>query len=194
MKIGYTFFCAPFLVLLLSGCELTGSRLQPSDNSKQPTDVVSLPPKIVGTDWNSILTPLINELLETAEVGENNQLLISDIKNNSNSYVSSAQLNKLIYNQLSSRQDIFKVIDKKTINQARQVLGISYNDALVSRSKMIALARNINADYLLFTTVNKTPDQDDSQAVVSMELLLTKTGEIVWQFSSDQLVKDNQTE
>lgn len=185
------------LFIVLSGCQSIGfigqnNKQAPIDDISAPI-VVEQPPKIIVTDWKTILTPLVNELLQTAEVTENNRILISDIKNASNRYVSSTQINNVIFNLLSD-QDIFSIIDKQTINQAKQHLGISYDDASVSRSKMIALARNVKADYLLFTTVNQPPQFADTQANVSMELLLTKTGEIVWQLSSDQIVNSQSDE
>lgn len=178
--------------MALSGCHLLEQNRQtPAPIQNNPVSVVEQPPKILATDWQVVISPLIAELIQTAEVSDSNSLLVSDIRNRSNEYVSGAQINSIIFNAFN-QQNIFAIIDKKVVNQAKQNLGIPYDDSLVSRSKMIALARQVKADYVLFTTINKVPKLPETSANVSMELLLTKTGEIVWQFSSDQLVNNNQ--
>lgn len=179
-------------IMVLSGCHLLEQNRQtPAPIQNNPVSVVEQPPKILATDWQVVISPLIAELIQTAEVSDSNSLLISDIRNRSNEYVSGAQINSIIFNAFN-QQNIFAIIDKKVVNQAKQNLGIPYDDSLVSRSKMIALARQVKADYVLFTTINQVPKLPETSANVSMELLLTKTGEIVWQFSSDQLVNNNQ--
>lgn len=179
-------------IMVLSGCHLLEQNRQtPALIQNNPVSVVEQPPKILATDWQVVISPLIAELIQTAEVSDSNSLLISDIRNRSNEYVSGAQINSIIFNAFN-QQNIFAIIDKKVVNQAKQNLGITYDDSLVSRSKMIALARQVKADYVLFTTINQVPKLPETSANVSMELLLTKTGEIVWQFSSDQLVNNNQ--
>lgn len=181
------------MLVMISGCQVNQSN---NTNNEAPIvveepPVVKSPPKLRPPNWKSIFTPLVDELLETAEVSTNNQLLISDVKNNSNGYVSSTQINKILFDLLAN-QNIFNVTDKVTVNVSKHLLGISDDDKLVSRSKMIALARSVEADYVLFTTINQIPKSSKVKAEVEMELLLVKTGEIVWQFSSDQLV-NNQT-
>lgn len=179
-------------IMVLSGCHLLEQNRQtPAPIQNNPVSVVEQPPKILATDWQVVISPLIAELIQTAEVSDSNSLLISDIRNRSNEYVSGAQINSIIFNAFN-QQNIFAIIDKKVVNQAKQNLGIPYDDSLVSRSKMIALARQVKADYVLFTTINQVPKLPETSANVSMELLLTKTGEIVWQFSYDQLVNNNQ--
>lgn len=176
--------------LILSGCHLL-DRQQPvaAPIQHQPNDVIELPPKLIVTDWKEVLSPLIAELIQTVAVSGNNTLLISDSKNNTDQYISSTTINNILFDAFN-QQNIFTVIDLKTVNQAKQLLGLANDDELVSRSKMIALARQVKADYVLFTTINRVASLPDTPADVSMELLLTKTGEIVWQFSSDQMVND----
>lgn len=177
--------------LILNGCQLIDRSdpvvPKPVEKPDVGVEVVTPPPKIVTTDWKTVFAPLIAELIQTMAVNGNNSLLISDPKNNTEHYLSSASLNNTILNEFG-QQNIFSVIDQKTVNYAKQLLGFVYDDELVSRGKMIALARQVEADYVLFTTINRVPNLPDVKADVSMELLLTKTGEIVWQLSSDQMV------
>ncbi|RKS87709.1 hypothetical protein DES39_0950 [Orbus hercynius] len=178
------------LMLVLSACHLIPhtKSILPTEEDKR-TSLINTPPKISTIDWKAVITPLIDELLETMVVSDNNTMLISDINNNSNQYVSSTTLNNIIVNTFR-QQSIFNVIDPNTIIETKLHLGITNDDGLVSRSKMIGLARQVKADYVLFTTIKTVPELPNEQANVEMELLLTKTGEIVWQFSSDQLVND----
>lgn len=175
--------------IVLSGCHLLYRTDQAAPIQEYSHPVIELPPKLVNTDWTTVLSPIIAELIQTMAINDNNSLLISDIKNNTDKYISSTNINSAIVNEFN-QQTIFKVIEQKTVNQAKQLLGFVYDDELISRSKMIALARQVNADYVLFTTINQVPSLPDTAADISMELLLTKTGEIVWQFSSDQLLNN----
>lgn len=176
--------------LILSGCHLFDRSEQvAAPIQHEPNKVIELPPKLITTDWKNVLSPLIAELIQTMAVSGNNTLLISDSKNNTDQYISSTTINNILFNAFN-QQNIFTVIDSKTVNQTKQLLGLANDDELVSRSKMIALARQVKADYVLFTTINRVASLPDTPADVSMELLLTKTGEIVWQFSSDQMVND----
>lgn len=186
------------MMVLLTACNTTS--VQPSKpisdlakNLTKPVSVLELPPPMISTDWRHILSPMIDELIQTSDIGENNRVLVSDVKNNSGNYVSPSQINNVLFS-LMAQQDIFAPIDKSFVTQAKQTLGIPYDDALVSRSKMIGLARHLNADYLLFTTIKQTPQSPNIPGDVSMELLLTKSGEIVWQFSSPQFVDQDHNE
>lgn len=186
MKFAVKFIAIIATIILINGCQIDVPRGQVVPPARDDKVIIEQPPKIVETDWQLIMQPLINELLSTMNVSANNTLLISDINNRSDQYVSSASINNVITNDLK-QQTIFKVVDSQLVNQAKQQLGISSDDSLVSRGKMIALARQLQTDYLLFTTINDVPQSPKQTAKVAMELLLTKTGEIVWQFSSDQL-------
>jgi penicillin-binding protein activator len=51
---------------------------------------------------------------------------------------------------------------------------------------MIGLAKSMNAGYVLFTTLYKSPSEND-QANLSMELLSTQTGEILQRVTSKDI-------
>ncbi|WP_392562645.1 hypothetical protein RHO12_03950 [Orbus sturtevantii] len=173
---------------ILAGCHLLNSNNQPA-LIEQEVLIVESPPKLLTTDWSIILSPLIDELLETMAVNGNNTLLISDVNNHSQQYISSTAINDILVKALNE-QTIFQVIDSNSVNIAKQSVGIPNDDSLVSRGKMIALARKVNADYVLFTIIDQAPKLPDTLAEVSLELILTKTGEIIWQFSSDQIASN----
>lgn len=157
-----------------------------------PDEVLETPPQIVKkTDWNTILTPFINKLLQSSSSydGNNKVILISDIQNRSGDYIVTSQVDEVLH-QLMNKQNIFAVADRQSINQAKQALGISPDDKLVSRGKMIGIAKSMNAGYVLFTTIYKLPDVDGSNdGNLSMELLSTQSGEILQRVTSNELVE-----
>lgn len=153
--------------------------------------IVEQPPQLTTTNWQPIIKPLIDKLLKIKDIQDNNLLLISDVKNNSNHYVSTTEVNKLILNLLSE-QNIFNIIDKPTVNQSKLILGIPYNDASISRNKMIALANDVKANYILFTSINQVPDLQSKSADVRLKLLSVESGKVIKQFTTEQPEKINQ--
>lgn len=153
--------------------------------------IVEQPPQLTTTNWQPIIKPLIDKLLKIKDIQDNNLLLISDVKNNSNHYVSTTEVNKLILNLLSE-ENIFNIIDKATINQSKLILGIPYDDASISRNKMITLANDVKANYILFTSINQVPDLQSESADVRLELLSVESGKVIKQFTTEQPEKINQ--
>lgn len=153
--------------------------------------IVEQPPQLTTTNWQPIIKPLIDKLLKIKDIQDNNLLLISDVKNNSNHYVSTTEVNKLILNLLSE-QNIFNIIDKATINQSKLILGIPYDDASISRNKMITLANDVKANYILFTSINQVPDLQSESADVRLELLSVESGKVIKLFTTEQPEKINQ--
>ena len=153
--------------------------------------IVEQPPQLTTTNWQPIIKPLIDKLLKIKDIQDNNLLLISDVKNNSHHYVSTTEVNKLILNLLSE-QNIFNIIDKATINQSKLILGIPYDDASISRNKMITLASDVKANYILFTSINQVPDLQSESADVRLELLSVESGKVIKQFTTEQPEKINQ--
>jgi penicillin-binding protein activator len=182
------------LVVLLGGCHLISNTEKAEVSSSvdviQPTEsVVEQPPQFTKkVDWYAILSPYVQQLLQSSPVYEgNNVILISDIQNRSGDYLANNQVDDTLH-QLMDKQNTFIVADKKSIILAKQTLGISSDDKLVSRSKMIGLAKSMNAGYVLFTTIYKTPS-DENNADLSMELLATQSGEILKRITSKDFLQ-----
>ncbi|OCL19140.1 hypothetical protein [Gilliamella sp. wkB171] len=178
------------LSFILAGCQLFNQtkpiEVKPpvEDSQINNTDVIETPPSIVkSTDWNIILSPFVQKILKSSSsIDGNKVLLISDIQNRSGDYLAKNQIDETLHS-LMNKQNLFVIADKQSIIQAKQALGISADDKLVSRSKMIGLAKSINAGFVLFTTINKLPT-DNNDANLSMELLSTQTGEILTRVTS----------
>lgn len=176
-----------FLVLLMSGCQLVTEDKATHDPKKQGDDRLETRP-VIATDrnWHDVFSPLIAAMVKAPQPAGTNSLLISDAKNNTTHFIPSFQINKAISEILSSTSQ-YTVIDKATINEGKHLLGLSFDDAFVSRSKMIALARHLGTDLVLFSSVDALPKTADVQPTVTMELLSAKTGEIIWRRTNHPL-------
>lgn len=185
MKKFYRIILTTITLFLLSACTLLPKHQQNNVNDS----TIEMPPKEIETDWKIILTPLTEALLSNNSINPGTALLISDVQNKTNQYVPSSQLDDAIKSLLNN-QTIFNIVDEEVVNFAKENLGIPLEDSNISRSKTLALARQINANMVLFTTINQIPVQPNTPANVSMELLLTSTGEIVWKGSTGDIVKN----
>lgn len=178
------------LVLLLSGCQLfqlnePRPQSRPVENPVEETQGIEARPQITSqVDWNAVVAPLIKQLLLVPLPIASNTLLVSDVKNNTGEYIPYQKINQAIIQELTS-QGRYKLIDKTTVNLGKQALGLPYDDTLVSRSKMIALGRYLGSDFVLFSSTNSLSPSPDVAVGVSMELLSTKTGEIIWRSTDD---------
>lgn len=184
------------IAFVLTGCHLLDNKgdtmtppviINPTDG-----DVIETPPLITKkTDWNTILSPFTNKLINDSSSlnDENKVLLISDIQNRSGDYLINNQIDEALH-QLMNKQNKFTIASRQSINQTKQALGISPDDKLVSRGKMIGLAKSMNAGYVLFTTIYKIPTENN-EANLSMELISTQTGEILNRVTSKDFSKQS---
>ena len=184
------------IAFVLTGCHLLDNKddimtppviINPTDG-----DVIETPPLITKkTDWNTILSPFTNKLINDSSSlnDENKVLLISDIQNRSGDYLINNQIDATLH-QLMNKQNKFTIASRQSINQTKQALGISPDDKLVSRGKMIGLAKSMNAGYVLFTTIYKIPTENN-EANLSMELISTQTGEILNRVTSKDFSKQS---
>lgn len=184
------------IAFVLTGCHLLDNKddimtppviINPTDG-----DIIETPPLITKkTDWNTILSPFTNKLINDSSSlnDENKVLLISDIQNRSGDYLINNQIDEALH-QLMNKQNKFTIASRQSINQTKQALGISPDDKLVSRGKMIGLAKSMNAGYVLFTTIYKIPTENN-EANLSMELISTQTGEILNRVTSKDFSKQS---
>ncbi|GHK52580.1 hypothetical protein KPZU09_23160 [Klebsiella pneumoniae] len=59
---------------------------------------------------------------------------------------------------------------------AKQQLGLSPQDSLGSRSKAMGIARNVGAQYVLYSNATGNVNAPE----LKMQLMLVQTGEIIW--------------
>ncbi|MDR0218021.1 MAG: penicillin-binding protein activator LpoB [Enterobacteriaceae bacterium] len=153
---------------------------QKKEPPAKPAEKVSQPPKIQTTNWNSIVQPLIAPIVKARGVEAGKVLFIETVKNNTNGSLKTFQATDAIIDAINNKR-FFQIVPKKQVYNARQALGLSSEDSLISRSKAIGLGRYLSADYVLYSVVFER----DGKRRIEMQLMLTKTGEILWSNRSD---------
>lgn len=173
--------------LLLSGCQGLLPRGEapvapPPQPSVAPAPVappvvtpVAPPPKMTSVDWQGSFAPLVEQLLTVQGVEAGSILLVNGVQNKTNGQLSMANASEVLRSALSGAPR-FQLVSATQLAQAKQNLGLSPDDSLGSRSKAIGLARQVNAQYVLYTTVsgNLLASQ------LAMQLMLVQSGEIIW--------------
>ncbi|CDG20982.1 conserved exported protein of unknown function [Xenorhabdus poinarii G6] len=151
-----------------------------SEPPAEPSEKVPQPPKIKSIQWDSIVQPLVEQMVNANGLEAGKRLLVDSVKNNTNGLLQTLKATDAITDAISSKQ-VFQVVPKSQINAARRALGLSSEDSLGLRSKSVGLARYLNADYVLYSFVSNHHDQRN----LEMQLMLVKTGEILWSGRGD---------
>lgn len=190
--------CAILFACVLSGCGFNASQqpasiepgtsqadkpvqpqATPPISGQQPPPVVQpqpVPeqPKLQSIDWTATVQPLAQRMVTASGVAAGSVLLVDRFKNATNGSIQSANANSALQQALAGSP--FTLVTKEQLDQAKLALGIGPNDSLNSRGKAIGLARNLNAKYVLSSTVRG----DIKAARIQMQLMLVETGEIIW--------------
>ncbi|CAK9884698.1 MAG: Penicillin-binding protein activator LpoB [Candidatus Erwinia impunctatus] len=140
-----------------------------------PVETVPQPPKMQSIDWQGSVMPLVTQLLQTPGIATGATLLVAGIKNSTNGALSVSKGTAALYHALEDKNK-FSVATPSQADAARQTLGLSAEDSLVSRSKAVGVARALGAQYVLYSNVVG----DSSYPALEMQLLLVQTGEILW--------------
>ncbi|MDC9589650.1 penicillin-binding protein activator LpoB [Xenorhabdus sp. XENO-10] len=148
--------------------------------SVEPSEKVSQPPKIQTINWNNIVQPLVDQMVSANGLEAGKLLLVDSVKNNTNGSLRILKATDAITDAISNKQ-VFQIVPKSRVHVARLALGLSSEDSLGLRSKSIGLARYLNADYVLYSFVSN----NHSQRNLEMQLMLVKTGEILWSGRGD---------
>lgn len=184
-----------FFAFVLSGCMVNQSQKPaPVEQAPQPAQPAPIeapqqttpppvsqpqpvpePPKLKTIDWQGSIPPLVNKMMNTPGITPGSVLLVDRLKNSTNGAIQSANADLAIHNALQSNSK-FTLITAEQLSQAKQALGLSPQDSLNSRGKAIGLARNLNAQYVLYSTARG----DAKAPQLQMQLMLVQTGEIVW--------------
>ncbi|MBS0879132.1 penicillin-binding protein activator LpoB [Pantoea sp. JGM49] len=148
---------------------------QPPVQPVPPPETVPQPPKLKTINWNASVQPLVGNMVQSAGVNPGSVLLVDRIKNSTNGALQSDKATDAIQNALANNGK-FTLVTPEQLAQAKQTLGLYADDSLNSRSKAIGLARNVNAQYVLYSSA-----QGDVKApTLQMQLMLVQTGEIIW--------------
>ncbi|PHM33453.1 penicillin-binding protein activator LpoB [Xenorhabdus innexi] len=183
-------FLVVLSAMLLASCTLTQTQppapvtpvepVKPEQKTEPPLQKVPQPPKLQSINWDNIVQPLVAQMAKAHGVEAGKLLLVDTVKNNTNSSLRTLKATDAITDVVNNTH-VFQVVPKNQVYYARQALGLSSEDSLVSRSKAIGLARYLHADYVVYSVVSG----DNQQRKINMQLMLVKTGEILWSDSSD---------
>lgn len=147
----------------------------PPTQPQQPPETVPQPPKLKTINWSASVQPLVANMVQSAGVTPGSVLMVDRIKNSTNGALQSDKATDAIQNALANNGK-FTLVTPEQLAQAKQALGLSADDSLNSRSKAIGLARNVNAQYVLYSNAAG----DVKSPTLQMQLMLVQTGEIIW--------------
>lgn len=183
-----------FAAMVLAGCQtITHQGSETTTEPEQPTQTqppvtvpttppeqppvttVPTPPKVQSFNWSASLTPLINQMLGSPDVTAGSVLLVDNVQNQTNGSLQVANATTELKKALQQGNK-FTLVPANQVTSAKQSLGLSAEDSLGSRRKAIGLARIVNAQYVLYSTV----EGDVQSPKVAMQLMLVQTGEIIW--------------
>jgi hypothetical protein len=178
--------------LILGGCTLP-TKEQPAE-PQQPTapvtvepgtpetsgqppvvETVPQPPKVQTIDWSASVQPLVAKMLQADGVQAGSVLLLDSVKNSTNGSLQVSKATAALHDALATNNK-FQVVPASQLATAKQALGLSVDDSLGSRSKAIGLARYVNAQYVLYSTVTG----DVKSPTLKMQMMTVPSGEIVW--------------
>lgn len=148
---------------------------QPEPMPQPQPQPVPQPPKLVTINWDASVQPLVAQMLQATSAEPGSVLLVDRIKNSTNGSLQSEKATAAIQNALNNNGK-FTLVSADQLAQAKQALGLSPDDSLNSRSKAIGLARNVNAQYVLYSNARG----DVKAPTLQMQLMLVQTGEIIW--------------
>ena len=149
--------------------------VEPTPQPVPPPQTVPQPPKLKTINWDASVQPLVGKMVQSSGVNPGSVLLVDRIKNSTNGALQTDKATDAIQNALANNGK-FTLITPKQLAQAKQTLGLSPDDSLNSRSKAIGLARNVNAQYVLYSNAQG----DVKSPTLQMQLMLVQTGEIIW--------------
>ena len=185
------FLMVAFAALILGGCTLPNQQQQqpeqptapvtpvepekPQTEVPPPPETVPQPPKEQTINWNASVQPMVAKMLQADGVQAGSVLLLDSVKNSTNGSLQVANATAALHNALATNNK-FQVVPDTQLASAKQALGLSVDDSLGSRSKAIGLARYVNAQYVLYSTVTG----DVKSPTLKMQMMTVPSGEIVW--------------
>jgi len=192
------------LALFLSGC-ITQQEQQPAPvdqaGGAQPPTVPQQPPPVPSVptipeqpgpvvhqdetgqpvarerhfDWNGAVQPMVAKMLQASGAGAGSILLVDNVNNRTNGSINTSEATEVVRNALANN-GTFTLVTAQQLSMAKQQLGLSPQDSLGSRSKAIGIARNVGAQYVLYSNATGSVNSPALQ----MQLMLVQTGEIIW--------------
>ena len=132
-------------------------------------------PRVRHYDWNGATQPLVAKMLQTGGVNAGSILLVDSVNNRTNGSLNAGEATTALRNALAGNGK-FTLVSAQQLAVAKQQLGLSPQDSLGSRSKAMGIARNVGAQYVLYSNATGNVNAP----MLQMQLMLVQTGEIVW--------------
>jgi len=139
------------------------------DQTSQPA------PRVRHYDWNGAMQPMVGKMLQAQGVTAGSVLLVDSVNNRTNGSLNTGEATETLRNALANNGK-FTLVSAQQLAVAKQQLGLSPQDSLGSRSKAIGIARNVGAQYVLYSSATGNVNTPALQ----MQLMLVQTGEIIW--------------
>jgi uncharacterized protein (TIGR02722 family) len=139
------------------------------DQNGQPT------PRERHYDWNGAVQPMVGKMLQASGANAGSVLLVDSVNNRTNGSINTGEATEVVHNALANNGK-FTLITAQQLAVAKQQLGLSPQDSLGTRSKAMGIARNVGAQYVLYSNATGNANAPSLQ----MQLMLVQTGEIIW--------------
>ena len=146
---------------------------------EQPEPTIPTVPTVRTYAWSSAIHPLINKMLQADGVTPGGVLLVDTVNNQTNGSLQTGSATEALVDTLANNRT-FTLVSAQQLALAKQQLGLSPQDSLGSRSKAIGIARNVGAQYVLYSNASGNVNTP----TLKMQLMLAQTGEIIWSGSS----------
>ncbi|SCC25583.1 hypothetical protein GA0061071_11026 [Kosakonia oryzendophytica] len=143
--------------------------IEHQDQTAQPT------PRERHYDWNGAVQPMVGKMLPASGAIAGSVLLVDSVNNRTNGAINTGEATEAVRNALANNGK-FTLITAQQLAVAKQQLGLSPQDSLGTRSKAIGIARNVGAQYVLYSNATGNANAPGLQ----MQLMLVQTGEIIW--------------
>lgn len=143
--------------------------IEHQDETAQPT------PRERHFDWSGAVSPMVSKMLQASGASGGSVLLVDSVNNRTNGSLNTAEATEVLRSALANNGK-FTLVSAQQLSVAKQQLGLSPQDSLGTRSKAIGIARNVGAQYVLYTSASGNVNSPALQ----MQLMLVQTGEIVW--------------
>lgn len=140
-----------------------------------PIDTVPIPPKQQTTDWSASIVPLVQQMSAAEGVENGKVLLVDTVKNNTTGSLPVQGITSTMISAVEKTKQ-FKLVPQNVVSAARNTLGLSQDDSLVTRSKAIGLGRYVQADYVIYSVISGS----SKDRHIEMQLMEVQSGEIVW--------------
>ncbi len=142
---------------------------------EHPDEIAQPTPRERHYDWNGAMQPMMDKMLQAQGVTSGSVLLVDSVNNRTNGSLNASEATETLRNALANNGK-FTLVSAQQLAVAKQQLGLSPQDSLGSRSKAIGIARNVGAQYVLYSSATGNVNAPALQ----MQLMLVQTGEIIW--------------